>query len=78
VLQVVGIVRHGMDILDLLDDVPRSPDDAPMLRVRVAKCGATNAQGTHEALADALAKETPQQAAERLKQQSADTRDAVM
>jgi hypothetical protein len=35
-------------------------------------------QGSHEALDEALAKETPEAAAARLKQQSADTRSAVM
>lgn len=35
-------------------------------------------QGTHEALEEARIKETPQEAAARLKQQSADTKNAVM
>jgi hypothetical protein len=35
-------------------------------------------QGSHEALDESLAKETPEAAAARLKQQSADTRSAVM
>jgi hypothetical protein len=35
-------------------------------------------QGSHEALEESLAKETPEAAAARLKQESADTRSAVM
>lgn len=35
-------------------------------------------QGTHESLDESLAKETPEEAAARLKKQSADTRSAVM
>jgi len=42
------------------------------------KCGKTNSEGTHETLDEALAKETPEAAAARLKQESADTRSAVM
>jgi hypothetical protein len=43
-MQVVGVVRLGLDLLDLLDDVPRSPDDTPLMRIKVVKCGNTNAQ----------------------------------
>jgi hypothetical protein len=43
-MQVVGVVRQGLDLLDLLDDVPRSPDDTPLMRIKVVKCGNTNAQ----------------------------------
>ncbi|KAF6253324.1 hypothetical protein COO60DRAFT_1643255 [Scenedesmus sp. NREL 46B-D3] len=75
---VVGLVRHGLDLLELLDDVPRTPDDTPLMRIQVVKCGNTNAQGSQDALDQALAKETPEAAAARLKQQSADTRNAVM
>jgi hypothetical protein len=42
--QVVGVVRLGLDLLDLLDDIPRSPDDTPLMRIKVVKCGNTNAQ----------------------------------
>ncbi|WIA22889.1 hypothetical protein OEZ86_009830 [Tetradesmus obliquus] len=76
--QVVGVVRQGLDLLDLLDDIPRSPDDTPLMAIKVVKCGNTNAPGSHESLDEALAKETPEAAAARLKQQSADTRSAVM
>jgi hypothetical protein len=43
-----------------------------------ASLAAARSQGTHESLDEALSKETPEQAAARLKQESADTRSAVM
>jgi hypothetical protein len=49
--QVVGVIRQGLDLLDLLDDVPRSPDDTPLMRIKVVKCGNTNAQVTHAVVA---------------------------
>jgi hypothetical protein len=42
--QVVGRVSKGLDVLQLLADVPCGPDDSPLMRLKVAKCGATNAQ----------------------------------
>lgn len=76
--QVVGRVSKGLDVLELLGDVPCGPDDSPLMRLKIAKCGPTNAEGTHESLDESRAKETPEEAAARLKQQSADTRSAVM
>lgn len=76
--QVVGRVNKGLDVLELLADVPCGPDDSPLMRLKVAKCGPTNAEGTNEGLDESIAKETPAEAAARLKQQSADTRNAVM
>lgn len=43
-LQVVGVIRKGLDCIELLDDVPRSPDDTPLMRIKVVKCGSTNAE----------------------------------
>jgi hypothetical protein len=33
---VVGRVNIGMDVLQLLDDVPRAPDDSPLMRIKVS------------------------------------------
>lgn len=43
-LQVVGRVNKGLDVLELLADVPCGPDDSPLMRLKVAKCGPTNAE----------------------------------
>lgn len=135
-------MNKGLDVLELLGDVPCGPDDSPLMRLKIAKCGPTNAevgaeralwcsgrgtpvggwvgreeavvgrlhtptmpasgataaachtavaktaaaavsngcvsQGTHESLDESRAKETAEEAAARLKRQSADTRSAVM
>lgn len=42
--QVVGRVNKGLDVLELLGDVPCGPDDSPLMRLKVAKCGPTNAE----------------------------------
>ena len=42
--QVVGRIGIGLDLLDDIDDVPRSPDDMPLWRIKISKCGATNAK----------------------------------
>lgn len=42
--QVVGRVNKGLDVLELLGDVPCGPDDSPLMRLKVFKCGATNAE----------------------------------
>jgi hypothetical protein len=44
VLQVVGRVNKGLDVLELLGDVPCGPDDSPLMRLKVFKCGPTNAE----------------------------------
>lgn len=46
-LQVVGRVNKGMDVLELLGDVPCGPDDSPLMRLKLVKCGATNAEVCH-------------------------------
>eukprot|EP00879_Flechtneria_rotunda_P021777 GHRR01022963.1.p1 GENE.GHRR01022963.1~~GHRR01022963.1.p1 ORF type:complete len:234 (+),score=116.99 GHRR01022963.1:457-1158(+) len=76
--QVVGRVHLGQHILELLDDVPRSPADTPLMHVKITNCGRTDASGRHEPLDEPLAKESAEAAAARLKQESADTRSAVM
>ena len=43
-LQVVGRVSQGADVLELLGDVPCGPDDSPLMRLKVAKCGPTDAK----------------------------------
>lgn len=43
-VQVVGRVNQGLDVLELLGDVPCGPDDSPLMRLKVAKCGQTNAE----------------------------------
>ena len=42
--QVVGRIGVGINLLDDLDDLPRSPDDTPLMKVKIVKCGATNAK----------------------------------
>jgi hypothetical protein len=37
-------VNKGLDVLELLSDVPVGPDDSPLMRIKVAKCGQTNAE----------------------------------
>lgn len=43
-VQVVGRVNKGLDVLELLGDVPCGPDDSPLMRLKIAKCGPTNAE----------------------------------
>lgn len=76
--QVVGRVHLGREVLEALSDISTTADDAPLQRLRIAKCGATNAKGTHDTLDDAAAGETAAEAAERLQRQSMDTRASIM
>ena len=65
-------------LLEALAGVATGPDDAPLARVRIAKCGATNHLGTHDALDEAAARETPAEAAERLARQSEETKASIL
>ena len=81
-LQVVGRVHVGMDILDKLNNTEIDFKDRPVSPVSVSSCGLTDAQGTHESIAEtaaALAKqtETPEQAAARLQADAATAKDAL-
>ena len=80
--QVVGRVHVGMDMLDNLNNTEIDFKDRPVSPVSVSSCGLTDAQGTHESIAEtaaALAKqtETPEQAAARLQADAAVAKDAL-
>lgn len=80
--QVVGRVHLGMDILDKLNSTEVDFKDRPASPVSISSCGLTDAQGTHESIAEtaaALAKqtETPEQAAARLQADAATAKDAL-
>ena len=80
--QVVGRVHLGMDILDKLNSAELDFKDRPVSPVSICSCGLTDAQGTHESVAEtaaALAKqtETPEQAAARLQADAATAKDAL-
>ncbi len=76
--QVVGRVHLGKEVLDQLSDTPTLPNDAPVPVIKIMRCGATNSTGAHDSLEEALGKETAEQAAARLQQESLDTRSAIM
>ena len=80
--QVVGRVHLGMDILDKLNSTEVDFKDRLVSPVSISSCGLTDAQGTHESIAEtaaALAKqtETPEQAAARLQADAAIAKDAL-
>ena len=80
--QVVGRVHLGMDILDKLNDAEVDFKDRPVSSVSISSCGLTDAQGTHESVAETaatLAKqtETPEQAAARLQADAATAKNAL-
>ncbi len=75
--QVVGRIYKGMEMLDALAELETLPDDAPMSRVRIARCGPTNPQGIFNSLDDSLGRETAQQTAARLQQEAAEARNAI-
>ncbi len=77
--QVVGRVNVGLDVLEKINDLPADPDDVPYARVIISKCGFTNAAGTMETVDEKTrsARETPDEAAERLQRESEAARNAV-
>ncbi|KAK9830131.1 hypothetical protein WJX72_009927 [[Myrmecia] bisecta] len=80
--QVIGRVNIGDDVLTQLEALETDKDDCPLERVSIAASGTTNPEGTHESLDEAQAaaarrRETPEQAAARLKQESAQARGAL-
>lgn len=80
--QVVGRVHLGMDILEKLNNAEVDFKDRPVSPVTISSCGLTDAQGTHESVAEtaaALAKETetPEQAAARLQADAATAKIAL-
>lgn len=81
-LQVVGRVHLGMEIVDKLNNAEVDFKDRPVSPVSISSCGLTDAQGTHESIAEtaaALAKatETPEQAAARLQADAATAKNAL-
>ncbi|KIZ04998.1 hypothetical protein MNEG_2960 [Monoraphidium neglectum] len=76
--EVVGRVHMGKEALEALNDLSTTPDDMPLQRIRIAKCGATNHKGTHDTLDDADKRETAAQAAERLEQESQSTKASIL
>ncbi|KAI8469138.1 MAG: hypothetical protein J3K34DRAFT_522411 [Monoraphidium minutum] len=76
--QVVGRVHLGREALEALNGLSTTPDDAPIQRVKIVKCGATNHKGTHDTLDESAAKETAAEAAERLQQESRDTKASIL
>ena len=74
----MGWVHNGKEVLEQLSDLPTGPDDTPYARVVVSRCGMTNIHGNHESLHEALAKETPEEAAARMKRESKQTKNAVL
>ena len=68
----------GREVLEGLCEADTSPADAPLQRVRISKCGATNAKGTHDALEEGGARETAAEAAERLAKESRETKASIM
>ena len=48
-MQVVGRVRLGMDVLDMINDVIPGPVDVPIEEIRVTKCGVTDHNGDIQA-----------------------------
>ncbi|KAF5826891.1 hypothetical protein DUNSADRAFT_1815 [Dunaliella salina] len=80
--QVVGVVYKGHDVLRVMSGQQTNHNDAPVQKIQVARCGLTNAQGTHEDLDEAaeaeraeLAKKNPE---ELLKEASTGARQSVM
>jgi hypothetical protein len=71
-------VQKGKELLEQLSDLPTGPDDTPYARVVISKCGMTNVHGNHESLEEVAAKETPEEAAARIKQESKETKNAVL
>lgn len=78
--QVVGRIHRGRELLDQLADLRTTPaDDAPVHRVTITKCGATNHKGEHEDLEDSAAHGgPPKDMATRLQEASAEARSSVM
>ncbi|GBF98906.1 hypothetical protein Rsub_11544 [Raphidocelis subcapitata] len=76
--QVVGRVHLGREALEALADLDTTANDAPLQRIRIAKCGATNALGAHDTLDESAKKETAEQAAARLAEESAATKASIM
>lgn len=80
--QVVGRAHKGLDILNKLNEAAVDPDDLPLQPVLVTACGLCDSEGIHESLdesakREALRKETPEQAAARLRAESKIVRDSV-
>lgn len=81
--QVVGRVHAGQELLELFNNMKSDVNDAPQHRLRVARCGFTNADGTLEDY-DSLGAgsggnktETEQEAAARVKLEAAKARESV-
>eukprot|EP00887_Chlorella_sp_A99_P000074 scaffold16.g74.t1 len=80
--QVVGRVSKGGELLAKINGLPTDPQDCPVQRLAVARCGLTNAQGTYEDYGETTGtagrgKETAEEAAARLQCEAAEARDSV-
>ncbi|KAL4419765.1 hypothetical protein ABPG75_006863 [Micractinium tetrahymenae] len=81
--QVVGRLCSGRELLPLLNGMRTDVNDAPQHRVRIARCGFTNADGTLEDFDESGAgsggnkKETAEEAAARVKLEAAKARASV-
>ncbi|PRW33518.1 hypothetical protein C2E21_7678 [Chlorella sorokiniana] len=81
--QVVGRLSAGRDLLPLLNAVKTDANDAPQHRIKVARCGFTDAAGTLEDFDEAGAgaggnkAETAEEAAARVKLEAAKARESV-
>ena len=82
-LQVVGRVRLGDDLLTQINEMATDTHDAPIQSLMITDSGLTNHEGQHEALdPEAQAaldkkKDTPEEAAAKLAAEAAAAGDAV-
>ncbi|KAI3425174.1 hypothetical protein D9Q98_008944 [Chlorella vulgaris] len=81
--QVVGRLCAGRELLPLLNSMQSDLNDIPLHRIRVARCGFTNADGTLEDFDEAGAasggnrKESAEEGAARAKLEAAKARESV-
>lgn len=81
--QVVGRLCAGRELLPMLNAMQTDVNDAPVHRVRVSRCGFTNADGSLEDFDESGAgsggnkKETAEEAAARVKLEAAKARESV-
>ena len=80
-LQVIGRVQSGQDVIAEIVSVGTDPHDAPLLPVRIARCGLASVRGIPEEddseAAAARKAETPEQTIARMKRETAAAQDGL-
>lgn len=78
--QVVGRVWKGKDVIEMLNEVSSGPDSVPYNKITVTKTGATNSKGDFEGIEGSADRPTmtSKEARQKLKEESASARSAVL